>query len=99
MTNLRTGGVIQRARAAVDEFTAVLCPVHLGGLVCHSPMTLHGSSPNRSTGFRRAWVLQFGIGPWVAMRYLARPALVAGARSQIALSRIKMRVSASPESE
>jgi hypothetical protein len=85
----RTGGVIQRT-TPVDETTAVLCPVRLGGLVCHTPMTLHGSNPNRSSEFRRAWVLQFGIGPWVAVRDLARPALVAFARGQIALSQIKM---------
>jgi hypothetical protein len=97
--SLRAGGVIQRT-ALVDESTAVLCPVRLGGLVCHSPMTLHRSNPNRSGEFRRAWILQFGLGPWAAMRDLARPALVAVARSQIALARAKsahLRVAKKPD--
>jgi ectoine hydroxylase-related dioxygenase (phytanoyl-CoA dioxygenase family) len=89
VTSLRTGGLIQRTTLA-DESTALPCPVRLGGLVAHSPMTLHASNPNRSAEVRRAWVLQFGIGPWVAMRHLARPALVAVARTQIALSRMKL---------
>jgi phytanoyl-CoA hydroxylase len=73
----------------VDEALAVSCPLQVGGLVCHSPMTMHGSGVNTSGALRRAWVLQFGVGPWVALRAAARPVLQAGVRLQMATEALR----------
>jgi hypothetical protein len=72
----RLGGVVQRC-TPVNESRAVACPVHIGGVICHDPMTMHASGPNTSDAVRIAWVLQFGIGPWTAARELARPLQIA----------------------
>jgi len=78
----RDDGLVFRS-ADIDDSNAVTCPLRVGGLVCHTPLTLHGSGPNSSGAIRRAWVLQFGIGPWVALRDLGRPILTLGARLQM----------------
>ena len=84
----RSDGVVIRS-TPVDEDRAVPCPVAMGGIVLHGPMTLHGSGPNRSDDIRRAWVLQFGVGPWVALRQAVRPIQSRYARFQIAGARKK----------
>jgi ectoine hydroxylase-related dioxygenase (phytanoyl-CoA dioxygenase family) len=66
----------------VDDSEAVACPVRLGGFVAHDPMTIHASGVNHSEHPRHAWVLQFGTGPWVALRQASRPAMMAAARLQ-----------------
>jgi len=73
----------------IDESEAVACPVHAGGMVCHAPMTMHGSGPNLSGDLRRAWVLQFGLGPWPALRETGRPLMTAGARVRMAAGRVR----------
>jgi hypothetical protein len=49
--------------AVVDDMgAAVACPLPLGGVTIHSPLTLHYSGPNETDLVRRAWILHFG--PW-----------------------------------
>lgn len=43
----------------VDDRAAVACPVPLGGMTVHGPRTLHYAGPNRTTGVRKAWIVQF----------------------------------------
>ena len=45
-----------------DWSEAVPCPLREGGVTLHTPLTLHFTGPNRSSGVRRAWILHFG--PW-----------------------------------
>ena len=85
---VREDGLVFRS-VEIDEAEAVACPLHVGGLVCHAPMTMHGSGLNTGGAMRRAWVLQFGIGPWVALRHIGRPLLTAGARLQMAAGRTR----------
>ena len=44
---------------AVDESKAVVCPLPLGGVTVHGPLTLHAAGNNTSADTRRAWVLHF----------------------------------------
>jgi len=82
----RSDGVVIRS-TVVDEREAKACPVAVGGLICHTPMTLHASGPNLSQDIRRAWVLQMGVGPWVALRQTVRPIQSAYARAQVTAAR------------
>ena len=43
----------------VDEADAVACPLPLGGLTAHAPLTLHAAGANGTAGTRRAWILHF----------------------------------------
>jgi ectoine hydroxylase-related dioxygenase (phytanoyl-CoA dioxygenase family) len=79
----RSDGVIIRS-TDVDDDDVVACPVGVGGLVCHSPMTIHSSGPNRSGDIRRAWVLQMGVGPWPALRETVKPIQARYAKFQVA---------------
>lgn len=65
------GGLVQhclaanghvRAAAVSTDVQAVACPLPLGGVTIHSPLTLHYTGPNRTDAVRRAWILHFG--PW-----------------------------------
>jgi len=40
----------------------VVCPLPLGGVTVHSPLTLHYTGPNETPDVRRAWIVHFG--PW-----------------------------------
>jgi hypothetical protein len=55
------GGVM--AASKVDESSAVTCPIPVGGVTIHHPLTLHYTGANNSDHFRRVWVLQFGVVP------------------------------------
>jgi ectoine hydroxylase-related dioxygenase (phytanoyl-CoA dioxygenase family) len=68
-----TGRSRARFLASVDDSAMVAAPLSLGGLTVHTPYTLHSTAPNRSDDLRRAWVLQFAIGPMPAARTFARP--------------------------
>ena len=47
---------------------AVACPVPVGGLTVHTPLTLHYTGPNRTAEARRAWILHFGpFGRWAKL--------------------------------
>lgn len=49
--------------AAVDaDVQSVACPLPVGGVTIHSPLTLHYTGPNMTDVVRRAWILHFG--PW-----------------------------------
>jgi len=78
-----------------DDSRAVTCPVGVGGLVCHDPMTVHKSGPNLSSDIRRAWVLQFGIGGWVSLRQAVQPIQSLYAQMQLAADRRRVSQSAS----
>jgi ectoine hydroxylase-related dioxygenase (phytanoyl-CoA dioxygenase family) len=66
----------------VDVSTAVACPLPAGGATIHASRTLHYTSPNRSTGHRRAYIISGGTPeepaaeprefPWQAVRRTAR---------------------------
>jgi hypothetical protein len=43
----------------VGEERAVVCPLPLGGLTVHAPLTLHAAGANNTAGTRRAWILHF----------------------------------------
>lgn len=55
----------------VDESRAVACPMPAGGVAVHHPLTMHYAGPNKTDGYRRAWILHFGAyGKW---RYRLHP--------------------------
>lgn len=62
------GGVM--AARTVDEAAAVTCPIDVGGVTVHHPLTLHYTGANQSDQFRRVWVLQFGVAPGLSPRAL-----------------------------
>jgi ectoine hydroxylase-related dioxygenase (phytanoyl-CoA dioxygenase family) len=64
--------------------TIVSCPVPMGGVTLHTPLTLHHTGPNRSEFTRRAWILHFG--PWGRMAKL-HPSVVAERLSRKLLPR------------
>jgi ectoine hydroxylase-related dioxygenase (phytanoyl-CoA dioxygenase family) len=48
---------------AIDENTAVACPLKPGGATLHGPRTLHRSSPNLSAVARFTYIMTFGVTP------------------------------------
>jgi ectoine hydroxylase-related dioxygenase (phytanoyl-CoA dioxygenase family) len=50
------------AAADIDPANAIVCPLPIGGMTMHSPLTLHYTGPNRTSVVRGAWILHFG--PW-----------------------------------
>ncbi len=67
LTGLRKHGFATRrgngGTLAVEPFdssNAVACPLAIGGVTIHHPLTLHYTGANESEGFRRAWILHFG---------------------------------------
>lgn len=53
---------VERGEWPQDWREVVACPLAVGGVTIHTPLTLHYTSPNRSSGMRRAWILHFGPG-------------------------------------
>ena len=48
---------------------AVACPLHVGGLTIHTPLTVHYAGPNLTSEPRRAWIIHFGpYGRWGKLR-------------------------------
>jgi len=43
-----------------DAETPLPCPLPVGGMTIHSPLTLHYTGPNASPDTRRAWIIHFG---------------------------------------
>ncbi|BCS35523.1 SnoK protein [Luteitalea sp. TBR-22] len=58
----RRGDGHVRAVEDAESSRAVVCPLPLGGLTVHHPLTLHYTGPNRTGDVRRAWIVHFG--PW-----------------------------------
>jgi ectoine hydroxylase-related dioxygenase (phytanoyl-CoA dioxygenase family) len=59
----RVGGNGHLRTAAVGaDARSVACPLPVGGVTIHSPLTLHYTGPNRTASVRKAWILHFG--PW-----------------------------------
>jgi hypothetical protein len=54
-------GHVRRTTVA-DGTPRVACPLPVGGVTVHSPLTLHYTGPNQTADVRRAWILHFG--PW-----------------------------------
>jgi hypothetical protein len=52
----------------VDDSSAVACPLAIGGVTVHHPLTLHYTGPNQSNGIRKAWILHFGAYGWFRRR-------------------------------
>jgi len=46
----------------VDSSRATACPLPIGGVTIHSPLTLHYTGPNTTPTIRGAWIVHFG--PW-----------------------------------
>lgn len=86
MLNSRTDGSNRKVAGGtlitdnVDSSNAVTCPLAIGGVTVHHPLTLHYTGPNQSDGIRKAWIIHFGAYGWfrrrlhpkVLMRRLAR---------------------------
>jgi hypothetical protein len=50
---------------AVDAAQGVACPLPVGGVSVHHPLTYHYAGPNQTAEPRRAWILHFGaFGHW-----------------------------------
>ena len=60
---------------SVDSTTAVCCPLAVGDVTIHHPMTLHYAGANDSPTVRPAWILQFSA--YGHMRALAHPRSIA----------------------
>jgi hypothetical protein len=67
-----TGGVRKMAEPP-DAAEVVSVPLSVGNLSLHSPLTIHGSDPNRGDTVRKAITLEFSAGPWSAARDVGRP--------------------------
>jgi hypothetical protein len=52
----------------VDDSKAIACPLAVGGVTVHHPMTLHYTGANQSDHCRRAWILHFGAYGWFRRR-------------------------------
>ena len=66
-----SGGITYAASA--DLAGAVAVPLAAGGLTIHTPLTMHFTGPNRTSGVRKAWILHFGPLGWFAK---LRPAML-----------------------
>ena len=53
------GGHVRRVALAADAQVEA-CPLPIGGVTVHSPLTLHYTGPNLTAEVRRAWILHFG---------------------------------------
>ena len=81
----RNDGLIFRM-TNVDDALAVACPWRpVVSYATHQ--ALHASGLNQGGKIRKAWVVQFGVGPWVALRTITRPLLTKAVRLQEAVSR------------
>jgi hypothetical protein len=67
------GGTL--AAESVDSTNAVACPLRLGDVTIHHPLTLHYTGANQSSGHRRAWILHFGA--YGKVRRLLHPRSIA----------------------
>jgi hypothetical protein len=61
-----TGATI--ATSNVDPTSAVACPLQVGGVTVHHPLTLHYTGPNQTSDWRRVWILHFGAYGRLRMR-------------------------------
>jgi len=59
----RVGGVQLKVDQLPDNLGYVTKALPTGGFSVHTPQTLHASAANVGAGLRRAWILQFGVGP------------------------------------
>ena len=57
------------ATADVDRDSAVACPLQVGGVTVHHPLTLHYTGPNQTADWRRVWILHFGAYGRLRMRF------------------------------
>jgi hypothetical protein len=71
VANPRTAGASSVSAGAtltlneVDASRAVSCPLAVGGVAIHHPLTFHYAGPNQTDDYRRAWILHFGaFGHW-----------------------------------
>ena len=64
----RSQGVTTKVAITGTAVVGITKALPLGGLSIHGPCTLHSSAPNYGTAVRKAWILQFGVGPWVVAR-------------------------------
>lgn len=52
----------------VDESQAVACPLAVGDVTVHHPLTLHYTGANQTDQPRKAWILHFGAYGWFRRR-------------------------------
>ena len=52
----------------VDDSQAVACPLAIGGVTVHHPLTLHYTGANQSDSVRKAWIIHFGAYGWFRRR-------------------------------
>jgi hypothetical protein len=74
LLNARTDGSNRKVAGGtlitdnVDDSKAIACPLAVGGVTVHHPMTLHYTGANQSDHCRRAWILHFGAYGWFRRR-------------------------------
>ena len=61
--------------SGIDTTTAVACPLEVGDVAIHHPLTLHSTGPNHTADVRRAWILHFSA--YGGLRALLHPKNVA----------------------
>jgi len=79
----RVGGVQLKVDRVPDHLDYVTKTLPSGGFSVHTPRTLHASGANLGAALRRAWILQFGVGPACG----ARAALIKGSSLMLAKPR------------
>lgn len=62
VAHARRGDGHVRTAVVAEGIHRVACPLPIGGVTVHSPLTLHYTGPNETADVRRAWILHFG--PW-----------------------------------
>ena len=74
LLNARTDGSNRKVAGGtlitddVDDSKAIACPLAVGGVTVHHPLTLHYTGANQSDDCRRAWILHFGAYGWFRRR-------------------------------
>jgi len=59
----------------VDPTKAVACPLQVGSVTAHHPLTLHYTGANHTDEYRRVWILHFGA--YGRARFLLHPKMIA----------------------
>jgi hypothetical protein len=67
----RSNGVKTKAVRPETAIVGITKALPLGGFSIHGPRTLHSSAANNGADVRKAWILQFGVGPWAAVRHFS----------------------------
>jgi len=87
LLNSRTDGLNRKVAGGtlvtdnVDSSNAVACPLAIGGVTVHHPLTLHYTGANQSDSVRKAWIIHFGAYGWFRRRLHPKVLMARLARS------------------